>query len=38
MPARMLLTERRGSGGFGFYDPLFLTNESDSTFAGDFLG
>ena len=32
MPARMLLTERRGTGGFG-YDPLFLPNESDSTFA-----
>ena len=28
----MLLTERRGSGGFG-YDPLFLPDESDSTFA-----
>ena len=28
----MLLTERRGSGGFG-YDPLFLPNESVSTFA-----
>ena len=27
-----LLTERRGSGGFG-YDPLFLPRESDSTFA-----
>ena len=28
----MLLTEPRGTGGFG-YDPLFLPNESDSTFA-----
>ena len=28
----MLLTERRGTGGFG-YDPLFLPNESESTFA-----
>ena len=28
----MLLTERRGKGGFG-YDPLFLPNESESTFA-----
>ena len=28
----VLLAERRGSGGFG-YDPLFLPNESDSTFA-----
>ena len=28
----MLLAERRGTGGFG-YDPLFLPNESDSTFA-----
>ena len=28
----MLLTERRGKGGFG-YDPIFLPNESDSTFA-----
>ena len=27
-----LLFERRGSGGFG-YDPLFLPNESESTFA-----
>ena len=27
-----LLFERQGSGGFG-YDPLFLPNESDSTFA-----
>ena len=27
-----LLTERRGSGGFG-YDPLFLPRESASTFA-----
>ena len=27
-----LLTERRGTGGFG-YDPLFLPNESESTFA-----
>ena len=27
-----LLTERRGSGGFG-YDPLFLPRESTSTFA-----
>ena len=28
----MLLAERRGTGGFG-YDPLFLPNESESTFA-----
>ena len=28
----MLLTARRGTGGFG-YDPLFLPNESESTFA-----
>jgi len=28
----ILLNERRGTGGFG-YDPLFLPNESDSTFA-----
>ena len=28
----VLLRERRGSGGFG-YDPLFLPNESASTFA-----
>ena len=27
-----LLFERQGSGGFG-YDPLFLPNESESTFA-----
>jgi XTP/dITP diphosphohydrolase len=27
-----LLYERQGTGGFG-YDPLFLPNESDSTFA-----
>ena len=27
-----LLFERRGNGGFG-YDPLFLPNESESTFA-----
>ena len=27
-----LLFERRGTGGFG-YDPLFLPNESESTFA-----
>ena len=27
-----LLTERQGDGGFG-YDPLFLPDESDSTFA-----
>ena len=27
-----LLFEQRGSGGFG-YDPLFLPNESESTFA-----
>ena len=26
------MTERRGKGGFG-YDPLFLPNESESTFA-----
>ena len=28
----MLLTAHRGTGGFG-YDPLFLPNESESTFA-----